>query len=382
MRNYQPDGVARPRVHHIDSLRAYAILMMLQGHFIYSLLAPAYRLPNAPLYAWWFYCKGFTAPIFFTVTGLVLVYLLLRRPEWEYRKKRLDRTWRRGLYLLFWGYLLRLNVIGLCIGEVYANFWLIDVLHCIGIALLATALAFWLTRKLPPWVFQVFLAIGGILIFLLEPLCKGWAGENLPVFIRNYLTNDYGSVFTPLPWLGYTLLGGFLGTLYHRWMETNWRGIPILGLLLVSVGWLVMQYSSPLFMAIHHQTGIGLFKQVAYNNYLFIRFGQILMFVAVFMALEPVLARCKLFNRIGQETLNIYIVHFVVLYGSWFGWGLARIWAESLSPWAAVTGAVLFMVAVAFLALRVHVFREFLSRLRAQVFPAKSRKWKKLGFTK
>ena len=364
MRNYSTDGVALPRVHHIDSLRAYAILMMLQGHFVYSLMAPGYRSADSHLYSWWYYCKGFTAPIFFTVTGLVLVYLLLRRPDWAYRSKRLTKTWRRGFYLLFWGYLLRLNFFGLLFGELYANFWLIDVLHCIGIALLVMATAFWLTRNWPVWIFQCFLATGGIAIFLFEPVSGNWVVDGFPLFLRNYLTNDFGSVFTPLPWLGYALLGGFLGTLYHRWMGKKRLAFAWLMFPLAVSGWVIFRYSSPLLMALHHQTGIELFKQVAYNNYLFIRFGQILIFIAAFMMLEPLLARWKLFNRIGQETLNIYILHFIILYGSWSGYGLARFWGSSLLPWQAISGAIMFVLTVSFLALRVHVLKDFASRFR------------------
>ena len=69
---------AAPRLYFIDALRAFAILMMLQGHFISGLLDPVFKDPDNPIYSFWLYCRGFTAPVFFTITGWVFTFLLLR----------------------------------------------------------------------------------------------------------------------------------------------------------------------------------------------------------------------------------------------------------------------------------------------------------------
>ena len=66
------------RLYFIDALRAFAILMMLQGHFISGLLDPVFKDPENPIYSFWLYCRGFTAPVFFTITGWVFTFLLLR----------------------------------------------------------------------------------------------------------------------------------------------------------------------------------------------------------------------------------------------------------------------------------------------------------------
>ena len=44
--------------------------MMLQGHFIDTLLAIEYRDPDNIAYSTWLYFRGITAPVFFTISGL------------------------------------------------------------------------------------------------------------------------------------------------------------------------------------------------------------------------------------------------------------------------------------------------------------------------
>jgi len=56
------------RLVFIDVIRAFAICMMLEGHFIDGLLAPEYRDENNLLFATWLYIRGMTAPVFFTVS--------------------------------------------------------------------------------------------------------------------------------------------------------------------------------------------------------------------------------------------------------------------------------------------------------------------------
>ena len=59
------------RLYFIDIIRAFAILMMLQGHFIDTLLSVNYRDLNTVPYAVWSYFRGITAPTFFTISGLI-----------------------------------------------------------------------------------------------------------------------------------------------------------------------------------------------------------------------------------------------------------------------------------------------------------------------
>ncbi|MGB5664138.1 heparan-alpha-glucosaminide N-acetyltransferase domain-containing protein, partial [Eudoraea sp.] len=110
------------RLFFIDAMRAWAILMMLQGHFVDGLLENSFRDPDSIIFSIWSYFRGITAPVFFTVSGFIFTYLLIRVPEKGLNNPRIKKGIKRGIQLLFIGYLLRLNILGLFKGELYASF--------------------------------------------------------------------------------------------------------------------------------------------------------------------------------------------------------------------------------------------------------------------
>jgi hypothetical protein len=164
----------------------------------------------------------------------------------------------------------------------------------------------------------------------------------LPVVLQNYLVRDHGSVFTPVPWAGYTFLGGTLGTLLHY--RPGWAFSHVLPAVLVALGVLMDQYSSNWLMSLYHGTGVETFKDHAYFNFLLIRLGHVLVVVALFMWLAQAWRNIPpLLLKIGSETLAIYEVHYVLLYSTWFGIGLSALWAHSLTPVQTFIGALTFL---------------------------------------
>jgi fucose 4-O-acetylase-like acetyltransferase len=55
--------------------------------------------------------------------------------------------------------------------------------------------------------------------------------------------------------------------------------------------------------------------------------------------------------KIGQKTLSIYIIHFIVIYGSLTGFGLSILLSKSLNPYQAAIGAVIFVIVVCLISL-------------------------------
>ncbi|MEM6262351.1 MAG: heparan-alpha-glucosaminide N-acetyltransferase domain-containing protein [Bacteroidota bacterium] len=340
-----PQQPKSSRFYFIDAARAVAILMMLQGHFVDRLLNPVYRDVTDPVYATWAFFRGITAPLFFTVSGLIFVFLLLREADKGFWKNpRVRRGLKRGVELIFWGYLLRVNIFYLGMGRINASFWVVDVLHCIGLALIASIglYALWLKVKQVP--FSLLLLSIGCLLFLFEPLYSAWNPSGIPQWLVHYVTDQKGAVFTPFPWIGYTLIGGAFGAFLRQApkLGRTWAGpvgLFIFGILLT---WL----SSPFFSWLFEQTGIDLFQQIVWNNYLFIRLGNVFIVLALFWLLEQatiLTARWRLLLKIGRETLLIYQVHYVLLYGSWFGLGLVGLYSKQLGPVEAAVGAACFV---------------------------------------
>lgn len=338
------------RLYFIDAMRAWAILMMLQGHFIDGLLDTVFRDPDQMVFRVWKYFRGITAPVFFTVSGFIFTYLLIRVPERGFENPRIRKGVKRGLQLLFIGYLLRLNLFGLFRGVLYDSFFLVDVLHCIGLAILGIIGVYLLTYKNQKFLFPAALLGITILLFMLEPMYKEWTFGFLPESLANYFTRANGSVFTIIPWMGYSAFGAFVSVLFTRYKNYQHlyaAAIPLSGI----SGLALIFYSSGFFVALSQWTGVQLFADIYSNNYLFIRLGDVLVVFALFMIFREFLKNRTLL-RIGQNTLSIYVIHFVILYGSFTGMGLYRYFHQSLSPGIAISGAIAFMIACSYLALK------------------------------
>ncbi|UOY06766.1 DUF1624 domain-containing protein [Muricauda sp. SCSIO 64092] len=342
--------VESKRLFFIDAMRAWAILMMLQGHFIDGLLDPLFRNPDNSVYSVWLYFRGITAPVFFTVSGFIFTYLLLRVPEKGFENPRIRKGIKRGLQLLVIGYALRLNLFGLLKGQIYDGFYLVDVLHCIGLSILAIIGFYLLTSRRKAYFFPLLLLSTTVLLFLFEPVYKQWSFSWLPSGLANYLSKANGSVFTIIPWLGYTTLGAALSIVFIKFKDFKLL-YPVSIVSALILGVFLIYFSSPMFMALHEMTGIDLFALIYSNNYLFIRLGDVFVVFAVFMLIRKILINTTLLN-IGSHTLSIYVIHFIILYGSFTGLGLYKFFHHQLHPSLAITGAVLFMLVCTYLALQ------------------------------
>ncbi len=323
--------------------------MMLQGHFIDGLLDNAFRDNTDTAYNLWKYFRGMTAPVFFTVSGFIFTYLLVRSPEKGFSNPRVKKGIKRGLELLLFGYLLRMNLLGILHGEIYDSFYLVDVLHCIGLSILGIIGIYLLVYTKARFLFPTLLISITLLLFVFEPQYRQWSYSFLPDAFANYLTKSNGSVFTIIPWFGYASFGAFISVLFTR--NKDYKHLYAAAIPMATViGLVLIFYSSDFFLAISHITGIHLFEAIFYNNYLFIRLGDVFIAFAVFMLVRQRLTNSTLI-KIGQSTLSIYIIHFIILYGSFTGLGLYQYLHHSLTPSLAIAGAIVFMIVCSFTAL-------------------------------
>lgn len=334
------------RLYFIDAVRAFAILMMLQGHFIDTLIAPVYRDTSNTIYNIWSYFRGITAPTFFTISGLVFAYLLLRAYVKGDDKPRIKKGLFRGLLLLAIGYSLRINIFSWLSGYFSSYFLVVDVLQCIGLSLLFLVGLHILFKK-HSYIFSIVLFTIGCTCFITEPLYRNLTLEHVPDIIANYVTKTNGSVFTILPWFGYSAFGAFISTVFFRHVHRDRFKITTI-ITFFSVGIFLIHFSSWFLLKLHGLTNIELLKMSANYNYLFSRLGDVLMLFGVFYSLERFLKQ-SIIARIGEKTLSIYVIHFVLLYGSFTGYGLKKFLSHSLEPTTVILGAVLFMVVVCFI---------------------------------
>lgn len=337
------------RLYFVDAMRAWAILMMLQGHFVDGLLDNAFRDTTSLGFNIWKYFRGITAPVFFTVSGFIFTYLLVRGDKKGFENPRVQKGIKRGLQLLFIGYLLRLNIFGLLNGQIYPSFYLVDVLHCIGFSLIGIVGIYLLTYNKRDFWFPLVLASASFVLFLFEPIYKQWTLDYLPQFLANYLTKTNGSVFTIIPWFGYSAFGAFVSLIFAGYK--NAKHLYPIAIAISLICGLLLISSSSLFWSLYELTGIQLFASVYGNNYLFIRLGDVFLVFAIFMIFRRFMTN-RTILEIGQSTLTIYVVHYIILYGSFTGLGLYFFLNHSLSPAVAIPGAVIFIVACTYLSLK------------------------------
>lgn len=343
------------RLYFIDAMRAWAILMMLQGHFVDGLLDMAFRDNTVIGFTIWKYFRGITAPVFFTVSGFIFTYLLIRVPQRGLENPRVKKGVKRGLQLLIIGYLLRMNLFGLLNGRIYDSFYLVDVLHCIGLSILGIIGVYLLTLHRRKFLFPTVLAAITFLLFLFEPIYKQWTFSFLPDLLANYLTKTNGSVFTIFPWFGYAAFGGFLSILFTRFKNFNYL-YPTAIALSLGMGFLLVFYSSDFFLALWDQLGVQLFSDIYFNNYLFIRLGDVFIVFSIFMLFRGLLKNSTVL-KIGQSTLSVYVVHFIILYGSFTGLGLYGFFHHSLAPAIVIPSALVFMVICTYTALQYEKYK-------------------------
>ena len=211
------------RLRFIDMARAVAILLMLEGHFVDATLAPEWRVSGQPVYELWNYIRGMTAPMFFMVTGLIFAYLLsgAREPGF-FKVVRVRKGLLRAGELLFWGYLLQVNVLhllGMLSGVPDPWLQAFHVLQCIAVGLLGMILIFGVMRRAGAWALAASYVLCGLMVFLASVWLANQAGpvpQGAPVFFQNAIKGPASS-FPLAPWIGFTFYGAAIGGTWNLW---------------------------------------------------------------------------------------------------------------------------------------------------------------------
>ncbi len=337
------------RLYFIDIARSIAILLMLEGHFVHDSLALDLRDESNNIYYYWKFIRGFTSPVFLTVTGIVFTYLLLGNDHTSFwQNMRVRRGLKRVVELLFWGYLLQ--------------YYAFHVLQCIGVGILTIITLYGISRCIkfiPLWIYY---ALAGILLFMsylyfgLLPEGHYWP-SNAPAFIQNIFHGKH-SLFPLTPHMGYTMFGAMIGVILFNAKDKVKTPSFILGGFLI--GFVLYVFSKKFLLSISELSflpNISLYRM----DWLFEKLGMVFMVLAILLALETYVLKIKksnLFLKIGQSTLSIYIIHMILLYGSLTGRGLTHYFHERLNAYQIVPYTLLFVLSFVIFALYLEQIRK------------------------
>lgn len=370
--------VKRPRLKFIDMARSIAILLMLEGHFVDATLGNNFRSvkqfvnPDYMAYDVWLEIRGYTSPMFLTMTGMVFVYLLyMNRQSGFFQNQRVRKGFRRVLELLFWGYFL--NPRGF------------HILQCIGYGILGLLLIYGiykLVKVIPLWVY--YFAVSLLIFSCYAPLSElRIDGEKIPwpygfpEFIQN-MFNAPRSQFPLAPNLGYTFFGAGIGVLLHQnWLRNfKWN----ISLFLVTLGAILAFFSYDIMEFLHYKFiyffGFGISDFLA-AKWLFEIQGWVLMILGLLATLEKVITIPDgLFLKIGQNTLSIFVVHMMILYGAVIHIGITTFFSRNgnaLNPYEAAIGAALFITAFVFMIKYLEPLTAIMHRALDFIFPFRKR---------
>jgi uncharacterized membrane protein len=348
------------RVIFIDLLRAIAVLQMVQGHTVDVLLSPEFRTAEFPIYNIWYFLRGMTAPIFMFTAGTTFTYLFksVKKPfEENYRVKK---GIRRALLLLFIGYILRYpswTIVDFSevTAEAWQTFFIVDVLQLIGFSLLLVLLILFVTEKLKLNFTVTFIA-SAALIFLASPFMENinW-NYYLPAPIAAYLYSGSGSLFPIFPWAGYVVSGAVLGS-YLAQNSMVFKSSRFSKLLaIVGAVFSIIALFSYLILQSY---GIESINPQVTPNTIFFRMGFVLLLTGVVSYISLRVEKIPhLIILVGRNTLLIYVVHLIILYGSIWTPGLNLLWGNSLSGWQSFGAAVIMIALMILMVMLIHKFK-------------------------
>jgi uncharacterized membrane protein len=321
------------RIQYLDFMRGFAVVVMVMGHSIDSVLSLEAR--TTELFRLYDAIRGFTAPLFLFVSGYA--FSIATEKSWPAFLsvgspvlKRLSKI----LLILTVGYALHFPFFSFdkllhdTRSEEYAQFFQVDVLHCVAISLILLHLIIFLTRT--PRAFALTTLGIAAAIILATPIV--WSINFAPVIspvVSPYLNQKQLSIFPLFPYAAFLFAGTVTGHFYLEARRKNAERLFFLRLVPFSVVagicGLVFDLLPLSVYPVHDYWKTS-------PNFFLIRIGIVLLITAGFYAVRripPLVARQLV--TLGQASLFVYAVHLVAVYGSAANSGLMQIVGQTLA---------------------------------------------------
>jgi len=335
------------RIIFLDLIRAFAVLMMVQGHTIDMLLSNQFRNGESLFYYGWNFMRGMTAPIFLFTAGTVFTYLFVLQGKNAKENPRVKKGLKRFILLVFLGYVLHYPTASLIDFSIvtatqWKEFFAIDVLQLIGFGILFLIIILYLSEKLKIKPAYLFVSISLLFVFL-NPFMQSvnWQ-EYLPIQIAGYLYIGTGSNFPLFPWCSYIFFGGILGNYLATHHGDHFK--LKFGIMLFILGAFLI-----ISAFIGDRIEVALIGKSDFwgnsPNLIFYRLGLVLILNSIFsMVAVKVNKIPNILIQIGRHTLSIYFIHLIILYGSPWNLGINLFFGNSLDPLKSLVGALIMII--------------------------------------
>ncbi|MEI7811155.1 MAG: heparan-alpha-glucosaminide N-acetyltransferase domain-containing protein [Ignavibacteria bacterium] len=336
------------RIIFIDLMRAFAVLMMVQGHTVDTFLADSYRTFDSPFFNFWNFMRGLTAPIFLFAAGTVFTYLL-RVNKLPYKKNpRVKKGLKRFFMLILLAYFMRYPTPYIVYFKdvtwyQWQNFFAVDVLHLIAFGILFVLGLAYIAERFKIREQIIYSSAAFISFVLYAPFSKIYWVSFLPVPIAGYFYQGTGSIFPLVPWVGFVFSGAALGKYLAEnpnIFKSREFSIRLLytGLFFVGISLIGNLFEFALYGESHFWT--------TSPNLIFFRLGIVILLNSAVSYFSIKVERVpKLFAQIGRNSLSIYVVHVIILYGSAWTLGLWSVFAKSFDILSTI-GATIIMISL------------------------------------
>jgi uncharacterized membrane protein len=289
----------------IDWMRGIAVLCMIEHHTFDAFLRPELHGTSYDRVFRWI--GGLAAPSFLFLCGLGSALALSKRttvPQaggaslaGDGRSPKGGALVKRALLIFVGAYLFRVQEWAFAFGGAPASDMLrIDILNCIGVALVAVALV---PRK---WWLQVLV---GALVVVVTPLVWQTHFTHLPQHLADYLNGVPPRALFPIfPWIAHAFMGAACGIALS---QTKREPLLMLLFAVLALGaWLLPQPAqwsdgAPTVFLLRDGLALGLLPACWLADRLLPRWSPN----------GPLLV-------MGRHSLVIYWVHVELVYGRWF----------------------------------------------------------------
>ncbi len=316
----------------IDLLRFGAVVCMLEGHACDALLKDSIK--HTEYYCLHGFFHGFVGPAFLFASGLAFGVATFK--NWEQYlswSPQLRRRLVRFIGLILIGYALHLPFFSLrktlydSSPQEISTFLQVDALQCIGFSLLCLQILVVVLRgkeklaRITLWA--------SVFMILASPWVWGITFSGiLPLSLVSYINAENKSWFPLFPWASYLLFGTAFA---HEFVQSQrqdrtvnfMKRATVLGLALAGIGMMFSLISYNLF-PVHDYWRVNPPLNI-------FRVGVLLIITGILFFLDRgYRIRFSLPIVIGRESLTIYVVHLMIIYGSVINPGLGLNWGGRL----------------------------------------------------
>ncbi len=317
---------ASTRLLFVDMFRGLMVLIMVQGHVTNTTILPALRTSRPHHYL--NLLNGMVAPGFIFIAGFAIALVLEKKWESFVRfEKPLWMQVRRLLFVLGVAFWLHLPVwsfrsmLGLS-SESFLHFLRCDVLHLISLSLLMILFltVFLRNKKAAMWMLFVL----GLTNVFVTPFLYDIDGRDyLQPPLSDYINVKHGALFPLFPWSAFAFLGAFVSWIYQKARSS---GRETLFFTVLAISGAIMFVSAFALFYAPWQYHTYADPSRSSPRHFMLKMGFNFLVLALFWRYERMRKPQESWlNTAGQESLLVYGLHLVIVYGACFTpWYIAR----------------------------------------------------------